>query len=42
MLASMRTGDLEEWHKEEFHKLCREIHYDDGISSTQLYVICSL
>lgn len=40
MLASMRTGVLADWHKEEFQKLCREIHYDDGISPTQLYVMC--
>lgn len=38
MLASMRTGVLEDWHKEEFQKLCRQIRYDDGISPTQLYV----
>ena len=38
MLASMRTGVLEDWHKEEFQKLCRQIDYDDGISPTLLYV----
>lgn len=37
----MRTGDLADWHKKEFQKLCRRITYDDGISPTQLYVTCS-
>lgn len=41
MLASMRTGVLVDWHIEEFQKLRREIHYDDGISPTQLYVMHS-
>ena len=38
MLASMRTGILADWHIEEFQKLCREIHYEDGINPTLLYV----
>ena len=42
MLASMRTGDLADWHKKEFQKLCRQLTYDDGISPTQLYVTRSL
>ncbi|KAF8139893.1 hypothetical protein EV363DRAFT_1152173 [Boletus edulis] len=42
ILASMRTGVLLKWHIEEFRKLSREIHYDDGISPTQLYVTRSL
>ncbi|KIK99930.1 hypothetical protein PAXRUDRAFT_75361, partial [Paxillus rubicundulus Ve08.2h10] len=37
MLSSMRTGVLEDWHIEEFRKLCRPVHYDDGISPTQLF-----
>ncbi|KAF8446334.1 hypothetical protein L210DRAFT_2970581 [Boletus edulis BED1] len=38
----MRTGVLAEWHIKEFLKLSREIHYDDGINPTQLYVTRSL
>ncbi|KAI9572605.1 hypothetical protein HD554DRAFT_1329779 [Boletus coccyginus] len=41
MLASMRTGDLADWHKREFQKLCRRITYDDGISPTQLFPLKS-
>ncbi|KIJ68805.1 hypothetical protein HYDPIDRAFT_25060 [Hydnomerulius pinastri MD-312] len=37
MLSSMRTGVLEDWHIEEFKKLCRPIHYNDGIMPTQLF-----
>jgi ATP-dependent DNA helicase PIF1 len=41
MLASMRTGVLADWHKEEFQKLCRKIDYDDGISPTLLFPLKS-
>lgn len=42
MLASMRTGVLADWQKEEFQKLSRQIEYDDSISPTQLYITRSL
>ncbi|KAI6045159.1 hypothetical protein EDC04DRAFT_2638826 [Pisolithus marmoratus] len=40
MLSAMRVGRLEQWHIEEFYKLSRPLHYQDGIEPTQLYVTC--
>ncbi|KAH7929350.1 hypothetical protein BV22DRAFT_131787 [Leucogyrophana mollusca] len=37
MLSAMRSGYLEDWHISEFLKLDRAVHYDDGISPTQLF-----
>ncbi|KAI6133363.1 hypothetical protein EDD16DRAFT_20006 [Pisolithus croceorrhizus] len=37
MLSAMRVGKLEWWHIEEFYKLSRPLHYEDGIEPTQLF-----
>lgn len=37
MLSATRSGNLEDWHVQEFVKLSRVIEYSDGISPTQLY-----
>lgn len=37
MLSAMRVGKLERWHVEEFYKLSRPLHYEDGIEPTQLF-----
>lgn len=38
MLSATRSGQLEDWHVQEFFKLSRVVEYSDGISPTQLYV----
>lgn len=38
MLSAVREGKLADSHREEFRKLARPCHYDDGIEPTQLYV----
>lgn len=37
MLSAMRVGKLERWHIDEFYKLSRPLHYEDGIEPTQLF-----
>jgi hypothetical protein len=38
MLSATRSGQLEDWHVQEFFRLSREVKYSDGISPTQLCV----
>ncbi|KAI6134161.1 hypothetical protein EV401DRAFT_2053278 [Pisolithus croceorrhizus] len=37
MLSAMRVGKLERWHIDEFYKLSRPLHCEDGIEPTQLF-----
>ncbi|KAH7912986.1 hypothetical protein BJ138DRAFT_1147006, partial [Hygrophoropsis aurantiaca] len=37
MLSAMRSGELEDWHIEQFLKLNRALSYSDGILPTQLF-----
>lgn len=41
MLSATRSGQLEDWHVQEFFKLSREVKYSDGISPTQLFPLKS-
>lgn len=41
MLSATRSGQLEDWHIQEFFKLSREVKYSDGISPTQLFPLKS-
>lgn len=41
MLSATRSGELEDWHVQEFFKLSRVVEYSDGISPTQLFPLKS-
>lgn len=41
MLSATRSGQLEDWHVQEFLKLSRVVEYSDGISPTQLFPLKS-
>lgn len=41
MLSATRSGQLEDWHVQEFFKLSRVVEYPDGISPTQLFPLKS-
>jgi ATP-dependent DNA helicase PIF1 len=38
MLNEMRFGELSQSSINEFRKLSRPLHFDDGVESTELYV----
>lgn len=42
MLCGMRIGKLKEAHVQEFFKLSRTLHYEDGIEPTYLYAYSSV